>query len=81
MRLPANFPKEIGEMWQWFAMGNRWGGTGTAMATMPLTKSAAKYGGGPNRFREGCIIAQPRSNLRCKNLAKQNQQNSSHVEQ
>ena len=28
-RLPAQFPKEIGEMWQWFEMGNRWGGAGT----------------------------------------------------
>ena len=28
-RLPMQFPKEIGEMWQWFEMGNRWGGAGT----------------------------------------------------
>ena len=25
----AQFTKEIGDMWQWFEMGNCWGGAGT----------------------------------------------------
>ena len=45
-RLPPQFPKrEIGETWQWFEMGNHWGGAGTGMVTMRSTKSAAKYRG------------------------------------
>ena len=79
-RLPAQFPKEIDEPWQWFKMRNHWGGAGTAIVTTRLTKNAAKCGGRWDCFREGCTIAQPRSNLRCKSLAKQNQQNMSDVE-
>ena len=47
---------------------------------MRLTKRAAKYAGGWDCFREGCTIAQLRSNLSRKSLAKQNQQNISHIE-
>ena len=61
--------------------GLRWQTVGAALApTMRLTKSAAKYAGGSDCFREGCTIAQLRSKLRRKSLAKQNQQNISHVE-
>ena len=53
-RLPAQFPKKIGEVWN----GLRWETAGAALApTMRLTKSAAKYAGGWGCFREGCTIA------------------------
>ena len=54
--------------------------SGTAMATMRLTKSAAKCGEAEIALCEGRTMAQPQSNLRCKSLAKQNQQNIFHVE-
>ena len=50
--LRAQFPKVIGEVWQWFEMGIRWRWSGN----IAVDQKRSKSGGGWDCFREGCAI-------------------------